>query len=79
MDKQAFDTFLPLSTESSAHRLIILDFFDLLAAIAAHSRGNGLGGRKLSRFAGWWAFEHSGGKGFEQGYKSWARYDVQNE
>jgi len=74
MDKQAFDTFLPLSTESSAHRLIILDFFDLLAAIAAHSRSNGLGGLKLSRFMGWFAFSHPAEKGFGLGYKSWTRY-----
>ena len=72
MDKHAFDTFLPLSTSSNAHRLIVLDFFELLAAVAAHSRTNGLGGRTLSRFAGWWALEHTGGKGFEPGYKSWA-------
>ena len=72
MDKHAFDTFLPLSTSSNAHRLIVLDFFELLAAIAAHSKTNGLGGRTLSRFAGWWALEHTGGKGFEPGYKSWA-------
>jgi len=74
MDKQAFDTFLPLSTGSRAHQLIILDFFDLLAAIAAHSRSNGFGGLKLSRFMGWFAFSHTANKGFESGYKSWTRY-----
>jgi len=74
MDKQAFDTFLPLSTESGAHRLIVLDFFDLLAAIATHSRSNGLGGLKLSRSMGWFAFSHTTDKGFESGYKSWTRY-----
>ena len=32
----------------------------------------GLGGRKLSRLAGWWAFDLSDdGKGFEGGYRSW--------
>lgn len=52
---------------------IIEHFFDLLAAVAAHGKTNGLGGRKLSRYAGWWAFEHyDTGKGFEAGYKSWA-------
>jgi hypothetical protein len=50
----------------------IYNFFDLLTAIAAHGKTNGFGGRKLSRMAGWWAFEHSDeGKGFEGGYKSW--------
>lgn len=68
----AFDTFIPISAESTARKSIIFDFFDLLAAVAAHGKTNGLGGRKLSRLAGWWAFEHSDdGKGFEGGYKSW--------
>ena len=74
MAKHAFDTFIPLSVESEARKNIIFDFFDLLAAIAANAKMNGLGGRKLSRLAGWWAFEHSDtGKGFDGGYKSWAR------
>ena len=77
MAKNAFDTFIPLSVESEARRKVIFDFFDLLAAIAANGRANGLGGRKLSRLAGWWAFEHSdGGKGFDGGYKSWERYGL---
>lgn len=51
---------------------IIQDFFDLLAAIAAHGKTNGLGAYKLSRYAGWWAFSHiDTGKGFDAGYKSW--------
>lgn len=59
--------------ESDARVKIIEHFFDLLAAVAAHGKTNGLGGRKLSRYAGWWAFEHyDTGKGFESGYKSWA-------
>lgn len=74
MDKQAFDTFLPLSTESSAHRVIVLDFFDLLATIAANSRSNGFGGLKLSRYMGWFAFSHTANKGFEAGYRSWTTY-----
>jgi hypothetical protein len=45
-----------------------------MAAIAAHGKTNGLGGRKLSRYAGWWAFEHTDtGNGFEGSYKTWAR------
>ncbi|KAK4984382.1 hypothetical protein LTR50_006637 [Elasticomyces elasticus] len=74
MTVSAFDSFIPMCVESEARRAIIYDFFDLLSAIAAHGKINGLGGRKLSRMAGWWAFDHSDdGKGFEGGYKSWAR------
>jgi hypothetical protein len=70
----AFDTFIPLSVESEARRQIIFDFFDLLAAIAAHGKSNGMGGRKLSRMAGWWAFEYSDdGKGFDGGYRTWEK------
>lgn len=69
----AFSTFIPLSVDSDARTSIINDFFDLLAAIAAHGKTNGLGGRKLSRYAGWWAFEHTDtGGGFEASYKNWA-------
>ena len=72
MARNAFHTFVPLSVDSNARKSIIYDFFDLLTAIAAHGKTNGLGGRKLSRMAGWWAFEHSdNGNGFEGGYKSW--------
>ncbi|KAF2146429.1 uncharacterized protein K452DRAFT_294010 [Aplosporella prunicola CBS 121167] len=73
MAKHAFDTFIPLSVDSESRKQIITDFFDLLAAIAARGKTNGLGGRKLSRMAGWWAFEHTDtGNGFDGGYKSWA-------
>lgn len=76
MAKHAFDTFIPLSVESDARKAIIFDFFELLAAIAANGKTNGLGGRKLSRLAGWWAFSHSdNGKGFDGGYRSWATYN----
>lgn len=69
----AFSRFIPMSVESDARTRIIFDFFDLLAAIAAHSKSNGLGGRKLSRYAGWWAFEQKGkSKGFEEAYNHWA-------
>ena len=68
----AFETFIPIGAASTARKNIIFDFYDLVAAVAAHGKMNGLGGRKLSRLAGWWAFEHSDdGKGFEGGYKSW--------
>jgi hypothetical protein len=74
MAKNAFTVFIPMSTESEARKRIVFDFFDLLAAIAARGKTNGLGGRKLSRMAGWWAFEHSDqGKGFDGGYHSWAK------
>ena len=71
--RNAFETFIPIGADSAARKNIIFDFYDLLAAVAAHGKNNGLGGRKVSRLAGWWAFEHSDdGKGFEGGYKSWA-------
>lgn len=74
MAKSAFDTFIPLSVTSEAREKIIFSFFDLLAAIAASSKRNGLGGRKLSRLAGWWAFEQiQEGQGFQAGYRSWTR------
>lgn len=74
MAKHAFDTFIPISVDSDARKQIINDFFDLLAAVSARGKNNGLGGRKLSRMAGWWAFEHPDtGKGFDSGYKSWTR------
>ncbi|KAI9047820.1 hypothetical protein LZ554_008528 [Drepanopeziza brunnea f. sp. 'monogermtubi'] len=70
--RDSFATFIPLSVDSDARSKIIFDFFDLLSAIAAHAKTNGLGGRKLSRMAGWWCFEiHDEGNGFEGGYKKW--------
>jgi hypothetical protein len=75
MARNAFHTFIPMTVESNARKNIIYNFFDLLTAIAAHGKTNGFGGRKLSRMAGWWAFEHlDDGKGFEGGYKSWVTY-----
>ena len=74
MARDAFATFIPLSVESDARTKIIFDFFDLMAATAAHGKTNGMGGRKLSRLAGWWAFEQvDAGSGFDGGYKSWSR------
>ncbi|KAL4901347.1 hypothetical protein BDW74DRAFT_85790 [Aspergillus multicolor] len=71
--RDAFSTFIPISVDSDARAKIIFDFFDLLTAVAAHGKSNGLGGRKLSRYAGWWAFEHTDtGNGFEAAYKNWA-------
>jgi hypothetical protein len=75
MARDSFATFIPLSVESDSRTKIIFDFFDLLSAIAAHGQYNGLGGRKLSRLAGWWAFEHADtGNGFDGGYKNWEQY-----
>ena len=75
MARDAFATFIPLSVETDARTKIIFDFFDLMAAIAAHGKTNGMGGRKLSRFAGWWAFDQIDDKnGFDGGYKSWSRF-----
>ena len=77
MARHAFDALIPLSVESDARRQIIFDFFEVLAAIAARAKTNGLGGRKLSRLAGWWAFAHSDdAKGFEGGYRSWMTYEL---
>ena len=74
MAHDAFATFIPIGVESDARIKIIFDFFDLMAAIAAHGKSNGMGGRKLSRLAGWWAFEQvDSGNGFDGGYKSWSR------
>ncbi|PWW78845.1 hypothetical protein C7212DRAFT_155839 [Tuber magnatum] len=74
MARDSFATFVPISAESEARSKIIFDFFDLISAIAAHGKHNGLGGMKLPRLAGWWAFEHSDmGWGFEGGYTSWSR------
>jgi hypothetical protein len=74
MARDSFATFIPLSVASDYHTKIIFDFFDLLSAIAAHGKTNGLGGRKLSRLAGWWAFDHTDpGNGFEGGYKAWTK------
>lgn len=72
MARDSFTTFIPLSVENEARSKIIFDFFDLLSAVAAHGKTNGFGGRKLSRMAGWWAFEHKDtGNGLEGGYKHW--------
>ncbi|ORY54823.1 uncharacterized protein BCR38DRAFT_462156 [Pseudomassariella vexata] len=72
MARNSFTTFIPLSVDSDARAKIIHDYFDLLSAVAAHGKMNGFGGRKLSRMASWWAFEHKDtGEGFEGGYKFW--------
>ncbi|KAI1384056.1 DUF1708-domain-containing protein [Hypoxylon trugodes] len=72
MARDSFSTFIPLSVENQARSHIIFDYFDLLSAIAAHGKSNGFSGRKLSRMAAWWAFEHKdNGSGFDGGYKTW--------
>ncbi|KAK3310651.1 uncharacterized protein B0T15DRAFT_44732 [Chaetomium strumarium] len=72
MARDSFKTFIPLSVDNESRSKIIFDFFDLLSAVAAHSKMNGLGGRKLSRMAAWWAFEHNDtGNGFDGAYRSW--------
>ncbi|ROT42324.1 DUF1708-domain-containing protein [Sodiomyces alkalinus F11] len=74
MARDSFKTFIPLSVDNGARSCIIFDFFDLLAAIAAHGKMNGMGGRKLSRMAAWWAFEQKDtGSGFEGGYNAWQK------
>ncbi|RCI13126.1 hypothetical protein L249_1280 [Ophiocordyceps polyrhachis-furcata BCC 54312] len=70
--RDSFKTFIPISVENGAKQRIIFDFFDLIAAIAAHGKSNGFGGRKLSRMAAWWAFDHRDtGTGFDGGYNAW--------
>ncbi|KAJ4862825.1 hypothetical protein T069G_03779 [Trichoderma breve] len=72
MARDSFKTFIPLSVENAARQQIIFDFFGLIAAVAAHGKNNGFGGRKLSRMASWWAFDHNDtGKGFDGGYGAW--------
>lgn len=74
MARDSFKTFIPLSVENGARSSIIFNFFDLLAAVAAHGKMNGFGGRKLSRMAAWWAFDHKDtGNGFDGGYKAWLK------
>lgn len=76
MARDSFKTFIPLSVENAARQQIIFDFFSLIAAVAAHGKNNGFSGRKLSRMASWWTFEHNDtGNGFDGGYGSWLRYD----
>jgi hypothetical protein len=73
--RDAFATFIPISVANDARTKIIFDFFDLMAAIAAHGKTNGMGGLKLSRLGGWYAFEQvDTGNGFEGGYKAWTRF-----
>ncbi|GJN79437.1 hypothetical protein PLIIFM63780_002950 [Purpureocillium lilacinum] len=70
--RDSFKTFIPISVENGARQRIIFDFFDLIAAVAAHGKSNGFGGWQLSRMAAWWAFEHKDtGSGFDGGYKAW--------
>jgi hypothetical protein len=74
MARDSFKTFIPISVENGARQRIIFDFYDLMAALAAHGKVNGFGGRKLSRLAAWWAFEHKDtGSGLEGGYNAWLR------
>lgn len=56
-DWGAFKTIIPRAAESPIHLNIISSFFVLLYKIAARERKNCLSGRKLARFAGFWAFE----------------------
>ncbi|KAM3456960.1 hypothetical protein MY3296_001330 [Beauveria thailandica] len=72
--RDSFKTFIPISVESDSRQNIIFSFFELVAAIAAHGKKNGLSGVKLSRMAAWWAFEQRDtGDGFDGGYKAWKK------
>ncbi|KAG5927914.1 hypothetical protein E4U42_001556 [Claviceps africana] len=74
MARDSFKTFIPLSVESGSRQRIIFDFFELIAAVAAHGKSNGFGGLQLARMAAWWAFEQQDtGGGFDAGYKAWEK------
>ncbi|TQV98576.1 morphogenesis protein (Msb1) [Cordyceps javanica] len=74
LGKDSFKTFIPISVDSDSRQHIIFSFFELVAAIAAHGKSNGLSGVKLSRMAAWWAFEQKDtGNGFDGGYKAWKK------
>ncbi|KAI5288194.1 hypothetical protein KEM54_005399 [Ascosphaera aggregata] len=72
--RTAFSTFIPIAVDP-VRATIITDFFDLLASIAAHSKSNGLAGRKLSRYAGWWAFEHVDTSAYVAATSSFSAHD----
>lgn len=55
--QDAFVTLIPRCVESVPHANILFAFFDLIASIATHGKRNGLGGRKLARLMGTWAFD----------------------
>lgn len=75
-DHDAFLTLIPRCIETEAHASILYDFMDLLAAIATHGKKNGMGGRKLARLAGTWAFDvNTGADGpvsFQDGLNTWS-------
>lgn len=54
---RAFDRILPKIVDSYDHEDIICNFYDLIMALSALERRNGLSGYKLARLAGAWAFE----------------------
>ncbi|KAG5370070.1 Morphogenesis-related protein [Yarrowia sp. C11] len=76
-DHDAFLTLIPRCIQTEAHASILYDFMDLLAAIATHGKKNGMGGRKLARLAGSWAFDvNTGADGpvsFQDGLDAWSR------
>lgn len=75
--QDAFVTIIPKCVDSFTHAVIIFAFFDLMAAIATHGKKNGMGGRKLARFAGTWAFDlkrpdSKDSTSFEDGLDAWS-------
>ena len=46
--RNAFDTFIPIGAATQARKNIIFDFFDLLSAVAAHGKNNGMAGQALA-------------------------------
>ncbi|KAG5438250.1 hypothetical protein PCANB_003101 [Pneumocystis canis] len=76
----AFFDYIPIIAGSKVREKIILGFFDILSAIAAYSKINGLCGDKLSRTAGWWAFNFKDREqGFHRAYSNWKKSADANE
>ncbi|KAG4304421.1 hypothetical protein PORY_002131 [Pneumocystis oryctolagi] len=76
----AFFNYMPVAAGSKVRENIIFDFFDILSTIAAYSKINGLCGDKLSRTAGWWAFNFKDKEqGFHKAYSNWKKSADANE
>ncbi|KAG5513435.1 hypothetical protein PMAC_001499 [Pneumocystis sp. 'macacae'] len=76
----AFFDYIPIVAGSKVRENIILGFFNILSAIAAYSKINGLSGDKLSRTAGWWAFNFENKEqGFHKAYNNWKKSADANE
>ncbi|CCJ30333.1 unnamed protein product, partial [Pneumocystis jirovecii] len=76
----AFFDYIPVVAGSKVRENIIFGFFNILSSIAAYSKINGLSGDKLSRTAGWWAFNFEDKEqGFHKAYNNWKKSADANE